>query len=289
MTDLNGQFDQTKGLTSITTFLDSGSTVGQIAGARVSYDWTGDGVWDRVEVFNIFPTDPAPGFEQFTTTDTNRFQSVTGSSYQTLIGGKVQLDFYQAGGATTTKMQLMINDANAQGQKTFLSIPYTVTRNDAAVVGTGPTETNNDEGGQTITTVATSAAPVSSSSNPTTASSSSSSPAISSTTTPSSSSSTQQQQQSSTPLSSSSTNSAQQSSSSSQDTTSDSTPPQSSSTSNSVNSEQQQVSSNTQDTNNPSTIIESNADENKTSSATSLRVAFALFVILSSCLLFIWA
>ncbi|MEG3613522.1 hypothetical protein V5O49_00090, partial [Isoptericola sp. MSP01] len=52
--------------TAFSFAVDAGDDVGQAVQARVSYDLTGDGTWDRIETYGYFATDPVPGNETYT-------------------------------------------------------------------------------------------------------------------------------------------------------------------------------------------------------------------------------
>jgi beta-glucanase (GH16 family) len=54
------------GSTAFDLFVDSGTGVGNGQQARISYDLTGDGSWDRVETYRYFATDPVNGWEHYT-------------------------------------------------------------------------------------------------------------------------------------------------------------------------------------------------------------------------------
>jgi hypothetical protein len=54
------------GATNFDLYLDAGSGVGNGTQARVSYDLTGDGTFDRIETYRYFATDPVPGYEHYT-------------------------------------------------------------------------------------------------------------------------------------------------------------------------------------------------------------------------------
>ena len=56
------------GQTAFDLFLDAGTAVGNGVQARVSYDLTGNGTFDRVETYRYFATDPVPGYEHYTQT-----------------------------------------------------------------------------------------------------------------------------------------------------------------------------------------------------------------------------
>src|SRR6266480_1747636 len=55
--NLSGAYDSTK-VTQFDLSLDSNMAVGNGTQVRISYDFTGDGTWDRAETYNYFPTDP---------------------------------------------------------------------------------------------------------------------------------------------------------------------------------------------------------------------------------------
>ena len=54
------------GATAFVLEVDAGLMIGAAIQARVSYDLTGDGSWDRVETYRYFATDPKSGPEQYT-------------------------------------------------------------------------------------------------------------------------------------------------------------------------------------------------------------------------------
>jgi hypothetical protein len=85
-----------------TTFdlaLDSAG-VGNGIQARVSYDLTGNGSWDRVETYRYFPTDPVTGWEHYT--QAQGLASATGT-LGNLANGQVKVEVWSAiGGSTST-------------------------------------------------------------------------------------------------------------------------------------------------------------------------------------------
>ncbi|HWJ85544.1 MAG TPA: hypothetical protein VNR62_08945, partial [Cellulomonas sp.] len=56
----------TGGATAFDVAVDAGVTVGSGTQLSVAYDLTGDGTWDRTEVYRYFATDPVPGDEHYT-------------------------------------------------------------------------------------------------------------------------------------------------------------------------------------------------------------------------------
>jgi hypothetical protein len=88
-----------------TTFrlqVDAGTTVGLGQQARVSYDLTGDGTFDRTETYNYFATDPVAGWEEYT--QARGLKAATGTLGD-LKGGTVRLEVWSAIGNGTSKLQ----------------------------------------------------------------------------------------------------------------------------------------------------------------------------------------
>src|SRR5262249_57393217 len=65
LSGLTGSFDSTRS-TQFTLYVDAGAHVGDAVQARVSYDFTGDGVYDRVETYRYFPTNDISGWDAYT-------------------------------------------------------------------------------------------------------------------------------------------------------------------------------------------------------------------------------
>ncbi|MFB6553757.1 glycosyl hydrolase [Streptomyces sp. NPDC056405] len=79
-----------------TTFrlpVDAGTAVGLGQQARVSYDLTGDGTFDRTETYHYFATDPVSGWEEYN--QTRGLKAATGS-LGNLNGGTVRLEVWSA-------------------------------------------------------------------------------------------------------------------------------------------------------------------------------------------------
>jgi endoglucanase Acf2 len=79
-----------------TTFrlpVDAGTAVGLGQQARVSYDLTGDGTFDRIETYHYFATDPVTGWEEYN--QTRGLKSATGT-LGNLSGGTVRLEVWSA-------------------------------------------------------------------------------------------------------------------------------------------------------------------------------------------------
>ncbi|MBB2911320.1 endoglucanase Acf2 [Streptosporangium becharense] len=107
-TPVNAQVFTTAGLTApyrggstaFDLFVDAGTTVANGTQARISYDLTGDGSWDRVETYRYFATDPVAGWEHYT--QAAGLYSSSGTLGD-LSGGRVRVEVWNAiGGGTTT-------------------------------------------------------------------------------------------------------------------------------------------------------------------------------------------
>ncbi|MBT2401444.1 glycosyl hydrolase [Streptomyces sp. ISL-100] len=94
--------------------LDAGTTVGLGQQARVSYDLTGDGTYDRTETYQYFATDPVAGWEQYT--QARGLKSATGTPGD-LKGGTVRLEVWSAIGNGAAQLRTGTGDS-------VLVIPY---------------------------------------------------------------------------------------------------------------------------------------------------------------------
>eukprot|EP01114_Cavostelium_apophysatum_P015826 TRINITY_DN4399_c0_g1_i3.p1 TRINITY_DN4399_c0_g1~~TRINITY_DN4399_c0_g1_i3.p1 ORF type:complete len:1600 (-),score=362.71 TRINITY_DN4399_c0_g1_i3:1191-5990(-) len=100
-----GIYDPELNSTSVHVFADGGDTPGQAIQARVSYDWTNDGTWDRIESFSLLAMDPQPEkYEEYSHSSYNlKFPNPAmikgNSNYMTLNNGSVRLELWQALGS----------------------------------------------------------------------------------------------------------------------------------------------------------------------------------------------
>ncbi|QHT55266.1 hypothetical protein GXP71_03630 [Cellulomonas sp. H30R-01] len=83
--------------------LDAGGVVGNGTRVSVSYDLTGDGTWDRVEVYRYFATDPVPGVERYT--EAVGTERVTGTLGR-LTNGTVRVAVWNAIGSGPSTVRL---------------------------------------------------------------------------------------------------------------------------------------------------------------------------------------
>jgi hypothetical protein len=128
MKKISGYYDnlQGGGYTNVNLYLDSGPISGTAIQAAVQYDWTGDGTFDRTEIF--FPCTPNDLVDyelctKFATTniDTNLF-SVTGdATYQRLQSGTVRLVLW---GAFNKFHNTTLRSEFNGVQTSFVKIPY---------------------------------------------------------------------------------------------------------------------------------------------------------------------
>ena len=129
--------------TQFALYLDSLTAVGNGIQARISYDFTGDGTWDRLETYNYFATDPVTGYELYTQA---QGQSAATGTFANLSNGKVKLEVWNAIGTNTDLVRTSATSAN--GQQSTVTIPYTggtsatATRTNTPVAGPTATRTN---------------------------------------------------------------------------------------------------------------------------------------------------
>ena len=137
---ITATYDSTK-TTQFALYLDSLTAVGNGIQARVSYDFTGDGTYDRLETYNYFPTDPVAGYELYTQA---QGQSAATGTFANLSNGKVKLELWNVFNSNSALIRTSATSAN--GQQSTVTIPYTgsvaatATRTKTATPG-GPTAT----------------------------------------------------------------------------------------------------------------------------------------------------
>lgn len=131
---LTGTYDPTR-QTQFTLFLDAGTQVANGTQARVSYDFNGDGVYDRIETYRYFAEDNRVGWESYT--QAAGLKSATGS-FANLQSGSVKLEVWNAIGKATVSLRTDASVTN--GQQSVLQVPFTnLTRTTATNVVPTPT------------------------------------------------------------------------------------------------------------------------------------------------------
>lgn len=107
------------------------ATVGTAVLVRISYDFDGDGTWDRMEKSPTYALNPIQNeWEKFTNVDRGSV-TVTGSEYQNFNGGKIRVELWNQFGAGATKVKV-----NAAADHSVIMFPYSFSSGD---VGGGPT------------------------------------------------------------------------------------------------------------------------------------------------------
>ncbi|MFD4256888.1 glycosyl hydrolase [Streptomyces sp. NPDC058534] len=94
--------------------LDAGTVVGLGQQARISYDLTGDGTFERTETYRYFATDPVTGWETYS--ESSGLKSATGS-LGNMQGGTVRLEVWPAIGNAPAKLRTGTADST-------LTIPF---------------------------------------------------------------------------------------------------------------------------------------------------------------------
>ncbi|GAB3086569.1 glycosyl hydrolase [Micromonospora schwarzwaldensis] len=110
-TGLTGTY--TGGSTAFDLAVDAGTAVGNGVQARVSYDLTGNGSFDRVETYRYFATDPIVGWERYR--QTQGLASATGT-LGNLAGGTVKVEVWNAIGNNPTTV--------GTGDRSTITLPY---------------------------------------------------------------------------------------------------------------------------------------------------------------------
>lgn len=101
------------GQTAFELLLDAGQAVGNGVQARISYDLTGNGSWERVETYRYFATDPVPGWERYT--QAAGLHSSTGS-LGNLRNGTVRVEVWSAIGNNPSTLGV--------GNQSVIRLPY---------------------------------------------------------------------------------------------------------------------------------------------------------------------
>jgi hypothetical protein len=117
-TGLSGSYSS--GATAFNIYLDSGTCVGNGIQARVSYDFNGDGTYDRVETYNYFATNDLTGWENYTQAAGLRSSSGSLGSF-TAGAGRVQLQLWSAIGNCASTVR--VDATSAQGSQSKVVTP----------------------------------------------------------------------------------------------------------------------------------------------------------------------
>lgn len=115
---LTGSYDPTK-QTQFTLFLDAGKQIANGTQIRISYDFNGDGTYDRVETYRYFAEDNVPGWEKYT--QAAGILSSTGS-FANLNNGSIRIEIWNAIG--TNSVSLRTNATNFEGEQSLITLPF---------------------------------------------------------------------------------------------------------------------------------------------------------------------
>ncbi|MEU3051263.1 glycosyl hydrolase [Streptomyces sp. NPDC006984] len=96
------------GSTAFRLPVDAGTAVALGQQARISYDLTGDGTFDRVETYHYFATDPVAGWEEYH--QGRGLKSATGT-WGDLRGGTVRLEVWSAIGNADARLRTGAEDS----------------------------------------------------------------------------------------------------------------------------------------------------------------------------------
>jgi len=101
--NVDGTFEQ-GGSTEFRLRVDAGTTAGLGQQARVSYDLTGGGTFDRVETYRYFAADPVTGWEEYTASRAGLHSS--SGALCDLRGGTVRIEVWSAIGNGPSRLQV---------------------------------------------------------------------------------------------------------------------------------------------------------------------------------------
>lgn len=119
-TGLNASYNN--GVTNFDLYADAGTGVGNATQVRVSYDFTGNGSWDRLETYNYFATDPVAGYQHYT--QASGVKTSTGT-FAGLANGSVRVEVWSAIGNGPTTLGI--------GNQSRVVLPYTATTQQPSV------------------------------------------------------------------------------------------------------------------------------------------------------------
>lgn len=122
---LTGIYNPAFNGTTFALWVDAGLNAGYAVQAIVTYDWTGDGSWDRTEIHAFFALDPLDStFEVYAQSLT----SVVGDPFRDMNNGRVRIELWEALPAGGTPSPVTIRTQTVvSGQLSSMDIPYTMT------------------------------------------------------------------------------------------------------------------------------------------------------------------
>lgn len=110
------------GITQFHLFADAGNAAQNAIQARVSYDFTGDGTWDRIDHYHYFALNDVANWEDYAHDSRAGLDYATGN-FAAFANGTVQVEIWAALGNTSPSVR--VSATEAQGQVSRLVLPYT--------------------------------------------------------------------------------------------------------------------------------------------------------------------
>jgi RHS repeat-associated protein len=114
---LTGAYDSSKSA-QFSLRIDSGNNVGNAVQNRISYDFTGDGSWDKTDTYAYFATDPVPGYEQYI--QGGGPQSTSGQ-FANMANGKIKVEIWSALGTAASTVA-----TDASSTPSTVTVPFTM-------------------------------------------------------------------------------------------------------------------------------------------------------------------
>ena len=105
--------------TQFRLLVDAGNQIANGTQIRISYDFNGDGVFDRVETYRYFAEDNRSGWEAYT--QSVGLESSTGA-FANLVNGSVKVEIWNAIG--TNSVSLRTSATDAEGDQSLITIPF---------------------------------------------------------------------------------------------------------------------------------------------------------------------
>jgi len=129
--NITGFYNIDKGFTGYKLWMDSLNVGQQALACRISYDWTGDGIWDRLELFNFGTPNDLVDWEAYVglakPPPAGNLVTATGDDYKDLVAGSVRLELWSAfsplSGHIAAPIYVM-SDSIEDGEVSTLAIPY---------------------------------------------------------------------------------------------------------------------------------------------------------------------
>jgi len=105
--------------TQFTLYVDAGAHPGDAIQTRISYDFTGDGTFDRIETYRYFATNDLSGWEPYM--QSQGLVSASGS-FANLSNGRIRIEVWTALG--TQAIQLRTSASAADGLQSRIIVPF---------------------------------------------------------------------------------------------------------------------------------------------------------------------